>query len=127
MWHPCTVNIGSLQLVIVTLATCYAKSKSSLSLANFDNIAIMRPFRNSHRRSSVRKGVLRNFAKFTENARLFFLFKKRLWHKCFPMNFERISNSIFFTEPLQATASDYFHYKITPRSISQLCNQLLVR
>ena len=43
------------------------------------------------------------------------------------MNFERTSNSTFFTEHLRATASDHFHYKIILKSISQLFNQLLVR
>ena len=52
------------------------------------------------RRCSVKKGVLRNFKKFTGKHRcqsLFFnkvatltpatLLKKRLWHSCFPVNF----------------------------------------
>ena len=58
--------------------------------------------RGSHRRRSVRKGVLRNFAKFTGKhlcQSLFVnkaaglrptspsLFKKRLWHRGFPVNF----------------------------------------
>ena len=56
-------------------------------------------FRSSHWRCSVRKVVLRNFAEFTGKHRrqsLFFnkvadlrpatLFKKRLWHRCFPVN-----------------------------------------
>ena len=56
--------------------------------------------RSSHRRCSVRKNVLWNFAKFTGKhlyQSLFFnkivglrpatLLKKRLWHRCFPMNF----------------------------------------
>ena len=56
--------------------------------------------RSSHQRCSVRKSVLRNFAKFTGKylcQSLFFnkiadlrsatLFKKRLWHRCFPVNF----------------------------------------
>ena len=61
------------------------------------------------RRCSVTKGVLRNFAKFTgkhlcqtlflnkvtslSSASLFFnkvpLTKKRLWHRCFPVNFTK--------------------------------------
>ena len=58
------------------------------------------PSRSSHQRCSVRIGVLRNFAKFTGKhlcQSLFFnkvaalrpatLLKKRLWHRCFPMNF----------------------------------------
>ena len=47
-----------------------------------------------------KKGVLRNFAKFTGKhlcQRLFFnkVAKKRLWHRCFPMIFEKFS---FLTE-----------------------------
>ena len=69
-------------------------------------------FRNSHRRCSARKGVLRNFAKFTGKhlcQSLFFvlspetLLKKRLWHRCFPMNF--CVKNTFFTEHLWTTAS----------------------
>ena len=58
--------------------------------------------RSSRRRCSVRKGVLRNFAKFTGKhlcQSLFFnevagfraetLFKKRLLHGCFPVNFAK--------------------------------------
>ena len=58
-------------------------------------------YRNSHRKGSVRKGVLKNFAKFTKNtcASLFFnkvaslnpatLLKKRLRPRCFPVNLAR--------------------------------------
>ena len=55
----------------------------------------------SHWRCSVRKGVLRNFGKFTGKhlcQSLFFdkvaglrpatLLKKRFWHRCFPLNFQ---------------------------------------
>ena len=65
----------------------------------------------------MKKGVFRNFAKFTGKhlyQSLFFnkvaglspatLFKKRLWHRCFSMNFE-ISKNIFFIEHLCTTAS----------------------
>ena len=56
-------------------------------------------WKSSHRRCSVRKGVLRNFSKFRGKhlcQSLFFnkaaglpatLLKKRLWHRCFPMSF----------------------------------------
>ena len=51
-------------------------------------------YRSSHQRRSMKKGVLRNFAKFTGKRlcqSLFFnketLLKKRLWHRCFPVNF----------------------------------------
>ena len=56
--------------------------------------------KSSHRRCSVKKGVLKNFTKFTGRhlcKRLFFnkvaglrpatLLKKRFWHRYFPVNF----------------------------------------
>ena len=62
----------------------------------------------------LKKGVLRNFAKFTGKhlcQSLFFnkvaglrpatLLKKRLWHKCFPVNFSRFLRTSFLTEHLR--------------------------
>ena len=64
--------------------------------------------RSSHRRCSVRKGVLRNFAKFTGKhlcQSLFFnkvaglrpttLLKKRLRQRCFPVNFAKFLRTPF--------------------------------
>ena len=75
-------------------------------------------FRGSHRRCSVKKGVLRNLAKFTGKylcQSLFFnkvaglrpatLLNKKLWHMCFSVNFRKVSKNTFPTEHLQATAS----------------------
>ena len=55
--------------------------------------------RSSHQRCSGRKDALRNFAKFTGKHLCQGLFmsgpkacnfiKKRLWHKCFPLNFAK--------------------------------------
>ena len=47
-----------------------------------------------------RKGVLRNFAKFTErylrqSLRPATLLKKRVWHSCFPLNFEKFLRTLF--------------------------------
>ena len=60
-----------------------------------------------------KKGVVRNFAKFTGKhlcQNLFFnkvaglraetLFKKRLWHRCFPVNFAKFLWTPFVTEHL---------------------------
>ena len=60
-----------------------------------------------------KKGVLRNFTKFTGKhlcQSLFFnkvaglkpatLLKKRLWHRCFPVNFVKFLRTPFFTEHL---------------------------
>ena len=65
-------------------------------------------------RYSVKKGVLRNFAKLAGKhlcQRLFFnkvadlrpatLFKKRHWHRCFTMNFTKFLRIPFFTEHLR--------------------------
>ena len=62
----------------------------------------------SHQRCSVRKGVLRNFAKFTGKDLcqiLFFnkvasltpatLLKERLWHRCFPVSFAKFLRTPF--------------------------------
>ena len=56
-----------------------------------------------------KKGVLRNFANFTGKhlcQSLFFskvatLLKKRLWHRCFPVNFAKFLRTPFFTKHLQ--------------------------
>ena len=66
-------------------------------------------FRSSHRRFSGRKGVLRNFAKFTGKhlCHSFFfnkaaglrratLLKKRLWDRCFPVNFAKFATTPFY-------------------------------
>ena len=56
-----------------------------------------------------KKGVLKNFAKFTGKhlcQSLFFnkrpatLLKKRLWHRCFPVNFAKFFRTHFFIEHL---------------------------
>ena len=65
------------------------------------------------RRCSVKKGVLINFAKFTGKhlSQSFFfnksadlrsatLLKKRLWHRCFPVNFAKFIRTPFFKKHL---------------------------
>ena len=75
-------------------------------------------FRSNHRRCSLKKGVQKNFAKFTWKylcQSLFFnkvtglkpatlLKKRRLWHKFFPFEFCEIFKKKFFTEHLHTTA-----------------------
>ena len=64
--------------------------------------------RGSHRRCSVRKGVLRNFENFTgkhlcqspffnkvAGLRTATLLKKRLWHRCFPVNIAKFLRTPF--------------------------------
>ena len=69
-------------------------------------------FRSSHQRCSVRKGVLRNFAKFTGKhlcQSLFFNFiKKETLTQMFFCNFCEIFKNTFLTEPLRPTAAYFF-------------------
>ena len=65
----------------------------------------------SHRRCSIlKKGVLKNFAKLTGKrvpksflikvqAAPATLIKKRLWHKCFPVNFPKFLRTAFLQNP----------------------------
>ena len=59
-------------------------------------------YRSSRPEVFCKKGVLRNFAKLTGKhlcQGLFFI-KKRLWHRCFPINFVKFLRTPFFTERL---------------------------
>ena len=69
--------------------------------------------RSSHQKCSTKKGVLRNFTKFTGKhlwQSLFFteaagfrsvtLLKKRLWQRCFPVNFANFLRTPFYKTPL---------------------------
>ena len=85
-----------------------------LYIKKFEKILL----RSSHSRCSVRTGVLRNFTKFTGKhlCQSFFLiklqtsslqlyFKKRLWHRCFPVNFVKFLRAPFF---LRTSSDDWF-------------------
>ena len=59
--------------------------------------------RSSHQRCSIKKGVLRNFAKFTGKhlCRSLFLIKlQALWHRCFSVNFAKFLETPFYRIPL---------------------------
>ena len=66
-----------------------------------------------------RKGVLRNFAKFTGKElcqSLFSLLKKRLWHRCLHVNFAKFLKAPFFkkiwrTPPVAASEQSFFKRK----------------
>ena len=64
----------------------------------------------NHRRCSVRKGVLRNFVKFTGNY-LCSLIKKKLWRKCVPVNFAKFLRTPFLqnTSRRQLLSCSYFN------------------
>ena len=62
--------------------------------------------KSSHRRWSVKKSVLKNFAEFTgkhlsQSLRPATLLKKRLWQRCFPLNFAKLLfKHLFYGTPL---------------------------
>ena len=77
-------------------------------------------------------GVLRNVAKFTGKhlcQSLFFnkvaglrsaaLFKKRLWHRCFPVNFAIFLRTPFFTEHLRWLLLDQILHKCKIASLDE--------
>ena len=86
-------------------------------------ITIQMTTRSSHQRCSARKGVLRNFSKFTGKHLcqvLFYnkvagpepatLLKMRLWHRCFPINFAKFLRTPFHRTPLNDCSSTIQHF-----------------
>ena len=108
---------GGLLLIFIFLFLLNNSSLSELSgLEQFDeSFEKSKRCSNRNNRPQVfcKKGVLRNLIKFTGKhlcRSLFFnkfagllpatLFKKRLWHRCFPVNFIKFLRTLFFTEHL---------------------------
>ena len=98
-----------------TCLRAYNHSENTFRLTSIPCISVFLWIicRGSHRRSSLRKGVHRNFAKFTGKhlcQSLLFnkvagfrpstLLKKSLWHRCFPVNCAKFLRTPFFTEDL---------------------------
>ena len=102
-------------------------------------------YRSSHQMCSLKKGVLRNFAKFTGKhlcQSIFFnkvaglrpptLSKKRLWHMCFPVNFAKFLRTPFWQNPsgrLFLKIKKYFTFPGRSHSIIHIskmtCNTLV--
>ena len=112
-------EIGVLKFLLVTANSflLYSVWKYLFKVMDRQQILLlMLKFRNSHWRCSVRKGVLRNFAKFTEKhlcevlifnkvaglRRATFL-TKRLWHRCFHVNFLRFLRTPFLQNTSRRT------------------------
>ena len=93
------------------------RSKPDRLISKLTQTAALDMHRSRHQRCSVRKGVLRNFAKLTEHLcqSLFFnkvtglrpatLLKKRLLDRCFPVIFVKFLRTPFYTEHLSVAAS----------------------
>ena len=101
-WHGCS----PVKLLHI-LRTPFLRNTSEGLLLKLKN-----SFRSSHQRCSVKKGVLRNFEKSTGkhlcqslflvklHARSATLLKKRLWHRCFHVNFAKFLRTPLFGTPL---------------------------
>ena len=98
--------------------------------------------------SFCKKDVFKNFAKFTGKCLCQSLFlhenpglpqtcnfkKKRLWHRCFPVNFAKFLRTPFFTEQLQWLLLSITHHRLClfvfqgkfPKMVqNQLCGAVL--
>ena len=88
----------------------------------------------SHRRCSVSKGVLRNFAKFTgkhlcqslifnkvAGLRPTTLLKKRLWHGCFLENFAKFLRSPFLQNTSGRLVLDHVPIIWQPVNLTRVC------
>ena len=94
-----------------TLESLRHNRKKIYETAKYNHIC---NFRSSRPEMFCRKGVPRSFAKFTEkhlcqslfcnkvaSLRPATLLKKRLWHRCFPVNFAKFLRTPFLTELLR--------------------------
>ena len=97
---------------VILTKIIYHKTNQSSEI-NFEHCQTS-TFRSSRPEVFCKKGVQRNFAKFTGKhlCQSFFfnkvvdlrpatLFKKRLWHRCFPVNFAKFLRTFFIRTPLR--------------------------
>ena len=63
--------------------------------------------RSSHRKFSIKKGVLTNFSKFTGKHLCQSLLFKRLYYRIFSVNFPKFVGPLFITKHLWRTASAF--------------------
>ena len=61
----------------------------SLPVAKRNILKILAMFWSNHQRCSIKKGILRNFTKIHRKTPVPTLLKKRLGHRCFPVNFAK--------------------------------------
>ena len=109
-------------MLIIDISLCLFIKKLKRDLKQYISLKKRNPSKKScfkeireavAHRCSVKKGVLRNFTKFTGKQlcqSLFFckvvglwpgtLLKKRLWHRCFPVNFAKFTRTPFLAEHL---------------------------
>ena len=130
MRHPWKYNVNRKKQLQITAFKNYPKLKQKEQKKS-----LVLSYRSSHQKCSVRKGVLGNFTKFTGKhlcQSLFFnkvaglrpatLLKKRLWHRCFPVNFVKFQEHLFFRTP----PGDCFCTFLNEMLILSIFNKLIV-
>ena len=73
---------------------------------------------------SVRKGFLRNHSKTAAPAAAGLILKRRLWHRCLPLNFSKFLRTPFFIEHLRWLLLDICiscQFLFTGRILCQSC------
>ena len=90
------------------------------------------PYRGSHRSWSVKTDVLKNFAKFTwkDLCQSLFLIKlqashetlliRRLWHKCFPVNFAKYLRTPILQNTSEQLLLSIYHTKINTYQVPNI-------
>ena len=101
------VSVGKMQSIEASIGSLTPKLQVSFSdvVIFTHNFSKYSKCRSSRPEVFYRNGVLRNFAKFTEKhlCQSFFfnkvatLLKKRIWHRCFPVNFAKLLRTPLFT------------------------------
>ena len=89
--------------------------------------------RNSRQMCSVRKGILRNFTKFTgkhlcqsiflnkvAGVRPATLLKKRLWHRCFPVSFAKFVRTLFLQDNSGGLLPAIFYCRYEPQPLKYI-------
>ena len=96
----------------INLYAAYFHWKKLVSFKDYFSLVMSRKYRSSRPDVFCEKGVVKNFAKFTGKhlcLSLFFnkvagaasnLLQKRLWHRCFPVNFVKFLRTLFLIEHL---------------------------
>ena len=89
--------INNIQLVccVIPLNVSQKKNISEITTIVWEE----RENRSSHQRCSVKKGVLRNFTKFT-GKHLYQSLSRRFWHRFFPVNVVKFLRIAFYIEHL---------------------------
>ena len=83
-------------LFYLFISVCFSEKPSGLWLAFIECYGLLTV--QSSRGALFKGGALRNFTKFTGKHLCQSTFKKRLWHRCFPVNFAKFLRTFFFLQ-----------------------------